>query len=178
MLLEDYYAMAAVPLDDGSWVPSKVKAIAEVISDFFPDLEVRWLPRDKRRPGDAAYQIIEKTRDGAEVVAFVVNSEEEFDERLLKKIFESDASRCKNGPLEILEKLDAHNNAIKALKLKEQNNALEAANEFTKSVLRSPLNRYQHNGYRYDLPSNEQPKKVIVDVGVRYKTPRKAGIWR
>ena len=177
MLIEDYYAMAAVSLDDGSFIPSKIKSIAEVINDFFPDLEVRWLPRDKRRPGDAEYQIVEKTRDGVEVVAFCVH-EKDFDERLLKKIFEADASRYKNGPLEILEKLDAHNNAIKALRLKQEQDAREAAKEFSLSVLKSPLNAYRHNGYRYDLPPDAQPKKVIIDVGVRYQTPRETRIWR
>lgn len=173
----DTYAQAAVPLPDGSWVSSNVVTIAEVIHDFFPTLEVKWLPHNKRKPGDFAFQIVEKCADGAEVVAFCIKDESEFNENLLQKIFQADASRQKNGHLDILERIDANNRAIEAVKAKRHLDAMEEAKELTQSVLNSPLNRYEHNGYRFDLPEQLQPKKVIMDVGVRYQKTRKAGVW-
>jgi hypothetical protein len=161
-LAVDKFAQAAVPLPDGSWVPSKVVSTAGVIHDFFPDLEVRWLPRDKRGPNDNAFQIVEKCKDGAELVAFSVKDETEFDDRLLQRIFLADATKKKGGALDILERIDAMNDAIKAAQLKQENEAMEEARDFVKTVIASPLNKYSHNGYRFDLPEHMQPKKVIL----------------
>lgn len=164
----DTFAQAAIPLDDGSWVAAKVVRTAEIIKDFFPNLEVRWLPKDKRAIDSDAFMIVEKCADGAELVAFTVRDESEFDERILERIIRADITKQKNGPTGILEDIDAHNASVKLMQAKQKQDALDEVKELSTSILGSPLNRYQHDGYRYDLPEHLQPTKEIFDVGIRH----------
>lgn len=162
----DIFAQMAEPLSDGTWVNSTIARIVEIIQDYDPMLEVKWIPRADRMPGVDVFQIIDKRINR---VAFTVKDEASFDETVLARIFEADMCRANQGPATILQKMDALNAAVKAIKLKKKLDEEEERNEKVVAILKSPLNAYKHNGYRYDLHPTEQPKKVIFDVGLGHK---------
>jgi hypothetical protein len=143
----DHLVDAAVPLEDGSFVSAKVARIAEIIHDMDPNLEVQWVPRDRREPDDDAFRIIERTRDGGRVVAFSVKSEAEFDERVIERIYLGDTHKH-----DVWSRTEAHNEAVKLVEAKKAREAKEAAREFAQAVFNSPLNTYVHNGIRFDRP--------------------------
>jgi hypothetical protein len=141
----DVTAQIAEPLGDGVWVNSKINSIIEVIRIDHPTLDVRWIPRDKRDPEDAAFCIVEKLRDGREVVAFFVQTEADFDERVLARIYQADMA--KKGVT--LEAIDAHNEAVKTLRMKDALDKEAERVDIAQHVLKSPLHVYKHDGKRY-----------------------------
>lgn len=162
----DIFAQMAEPLGDGTWVNSKIARIVDIIGDYDPQLEVRWIPRADRIADADVFQIVDNRINR---VAFTVKDEASFDETVLARIFEADMCRVNNGPATMLQKIDAFNTAVKALELKKKLDDEEERNEQVVSILRSPLHAYKHEGYRYDLHPTDQPKKVIFDVGLGHQ---------
>jgi hypothetical protein len=162
----DIFAQMAEPLSDGTWVNSRIARIIEIIRDYDPMLEVRWLPRADRIAGADVFQIVDKRIDR---VAFSVKDEASFDESVLDRIFEADLARVQGSPATHLQKIDIHNANIKLLKAKEKMEEEEDRNDKVAAILKSPLNAYKHDGYRYDKHPTDQPKKVIIDATPRYK---------
>lgn len=173
--MEDIFALSAEPLSDGTWINSKVARTVEAIQDYDPMLEVKWLPRDKRINGADVFQIIDKRINR---VAFTVKSEAEMDERVLARIFKADVTKARNGPLTILEEIDMENTAKKILDAKRRYDEEMERQDVATTILKSPLNAYTHDGYRYDLPPHMQPKKGIFDVGIGREAASKKIIRR
>lgn len=157
----DYFANLAEPLNDGTWVNSKLARIVEIINDYDSMLEVRWIPRDKRHFEDDVFQIVDKRINR---VAFSVKDENSFNESVLNQIFEADMEKNSGGPISVVQKIEIANKTKKLLSAKKWEEELEDKEEMLKTIVGSPLNAYKHNGYRFDLPNSEQPKKVIFDV--------------
>lgn len=108
--------MNFIPTDDGYWVSEHYERLARVVQDYDPQFELFWIPPDKRNnPEDIknCYAIIEHSPVG-DVVVFHAN-ELDTPESILERLFLSDN---KHG--NVLERIDAHNNAIKAMQMKEQ----------------------------------------------------------
>lgn len=171
--MRDIFAQMAEPMGDGSWVNSRIARIVEIIKEYDPMLEVRWLPRDKRIDGADAFQIVDNRINR---VAFSVKDEASFDETVLARIFESDMAAHSNSPLTMGQKIDALNTATKLLKLKTQNEEDEDRNDKITTILKSPMNAYTHDGYRFDKHPSDQPKVGIFDVSVGHKTSSEAPI--
>lgn len=105
-----------VPTDDGRWVDEKFARLAEVIQDYDPAFELRWIPPEHRSdPQDhkKCYAIVETNQNGEYVVMFA--GPLDTPEEILGRLFDSDN---KNG--DVLKRMDAHNAAVEALRLKEQ----------------------------------------------------------
>jgi hypothetical protein len=168
--MEDIFALTAEPLSDGTWINSNVARTIEAIQDYDPMLEVKWLPRDKRIDGADVFQIVD-TRINR--VAFTVKSEAEMNETVLAKIFKADVAKKRGGPLTILEEIDQENAAHKVMKAKEKFDEDMQKQELATSILKSPLNAYTHDGYRYDLHPTNQPKKGIFDVAAGHQETSK-----
>lgn len=139
-------AAVASPMSDGHWISDKVSRIVEVINDYDPMIEVEWISADKRLPTDPAFRLVEKTADGRKFIMFYVNTEAEFDESVLARIFNSDAMK---NPLS-LAAIDAKNAAVKLIKAKEQMDELEEAHDLASHIYKSPKARYRHNGVVYE----------------------------
>lgn len=119
--------MAFIPTDDGRWVDEKFARLAEVIQDYDPCYELRWIPPENRTdPEDVknCYAVVETSTAGEFVVfhAGPLTTPEE----ILARLFEGDN---KHG--DVLKRIDAHNAAVEALRLKEQ---LEEAEERQEKV--------------------------------------------
>lgn len=161
--MEDPFALSAVKLDDGTFVNSKIARVSELIGEFYPDLTVKWIPRDKRAPEDAAFCITERLQDGREVVAFYVQDEAEFDERVLARIFESDLKNSGQADDHLL-KIDAINAAREAVRVHAENEAHEERMDLAKHVFKSKKHTYKHDGKRYgeDPRSWAEHRRIII----------------
>lgn len=103
-----------VPTDDGRWVSERFARLAEVVQDYDPQFELRWIPPEHRTdPNDhkrcfVIWDIVTNTP-----VLFA--GELDTPESILGRLFDADN---KHG--NVLERIDAHNAAIEALRLKEE----------------------------------------------------------
>lgn len=129
-----------VPAEGGYFVSERHARIAEIIQDYDPSLELAWIPPDKREPGDAPFAVIHRPLGQPD---YVVCYSDDPDERLLARIFEGDK---KNG--NVLDQIEAHNAAVKAMELKKQMEEAEERADLTSSILKGKY-YYQHNGVKY-----------------------------
>jgi hypothetical protein len=125
-----------IPHVDGSFVSERVSRIVEIIRDYDSNLDVKWVPPAARTPGMAAFAITEKIGD-KEVIAFHVQTEAEFDERVLERIFLHDGRKHN-----IQEQLEAKNAAARIVKEKKRLEALEEQLEVATAILKSPKSKY------------------------------------
>lgn len=118
--------MTYIPADDGRWVDEKFARLAEVVQDYDPAFELRWIPPEHRTtPEDVknCYAVVETTPNGEYVVfhAGPLATPEE----ILTRLFEGD-----NAKGDVLKRLDAHNAAVEALRLKEKMDEAEEKKEY------------------------------------------------
>lgn len=111
--------MTFIPTDDGYWVSEQYERLARVVQDYDSQFALCWIPPDKREnPEDIknCYAVVDVVTNS--VVFFA--SELDTPETILTRLFMGDS---KHG--NVLERLDAHNAAIKALEMKEELDAAE-----------------------------------------------------
>lgn len=135
----------ATPHSDGRWISERVSRIVEAINDYDPSIDVQWVPPDQRELGDPTFRLMETRPNGQRFIMFYVQDENAFDESVLARIFQSDATKNKLT----LSSIDANNDAIRAVKLKKQMEELEEAGDFLATALKSPLHTFRHEGKRY-----------------------------
>jgi nucleoside-triphosphatase THEP1 len=128
-----------VPHEDGSFVSEKVSRIIELIHEYSDKLEVRWIHPRERTNGEAAFIIVELCQDGKFRTAFTIQDEDDFDERILARIYAADQE--KHGDVRI--KIDDMNRARQALKAKEEAEQLEELNSITRFMIGTPKHRVQ-----------------------------------
>lgn len=126
---------------DGQVVSAKISRIVEAIHDYEPALEVKWIPEHKRKEGDAAFAIIYNPPGADPYILFYVPKEEDFDERVLRKIIINDQ---RNGKTSISD-LEAWEESQRLLKKQEYLDQLEEAHDIAAHILKSPLNTYKVN---------------------------------
>lgn len=135
----------AIPTDDGRWVSEDHERIARIIQDYDPELHLAYIPPDSREPGDVPFAVIH-TPVGKR--SYVVFTADVCDERILERLWTSDSQRS-----DVLSSIDAHNAALEAIKMKKQMDYEEERNELIKSIVKSPLSVYKHNGIEFrDTP--------------------------
>jgi hypothetical protein len=123
-----------IPTDDGYWVSENFCRLAEIINDFNPHLELRWIPPTSRESKDERanpYCIVDTA--GNYIVMFA--SERDTPEQILAKLIDIDNT---NG--DVLRRLEAQNDAAKIFELKKQRELMDAASEVAAFMIRSPLN--------------------------------------
>lgn len=126
-----------IPTDDGQWVSEKFERLAAVIKDYDPYLELCWVPPDKRtREDKEPYAVVynDPERPGKRDLVFYAT---DFDtpEDILTKLWNGDA---KNG--NVMTRMDARNDAIEALRLKQIDDDMGEASSQAEFLHRSPLN--------------------------------------
>jgi hypothetical protein len=110
-----------IPTKDGYWVSEHYERLARVVQDYDPQFELFWIPPEQRETPEErknCYAIVEHNPLG-DVVVFHA-SEMDTPESILERLFMSDN---KHG--NVLERIDAHNAAIKAMQMKEELDARE-----------------------------------------------------
>jgi hypothetical protein len=131
-----------VPTEDGRWVSENHARIAEIIKDYDSELELAYIPPDKREPGDVPFAVVHRPMGKP---AYVVFTSDSCDERLLTRLFAADGAKQGN----ILTNLDAHNAAVEVIRTKERMDEIEERDDLVHSIVKSPLNTYKHNGIKY-----------------------------
>jgi hypothetical protein len=129
--------------EDGRFVSEKHMRVAEIIRDYDPNLEIEWIPEDKRAAQDPPFRVVHTNPTTG--YRYVVCYADNLDGPLLERIYKMDAEKHGN----ILSDVDAHNQAVKALIKKKMEDEMAEANDLAASILRSPKSVYRHNGVKY-----------------------------
>ena len=132
--------------DNGMFISAKVSRIVELIREYDHHLDVKWIPPNMRASSDPAFAITESLGDGREVVAFYVQSEADFDERVLARIYEGD-----NTKHNVQSITDAKNEAALNVLHAKQREEREAYYSLLGSMITSQKHTYRHDGKKYSL---------------------------
>lgn len=135
--------MTFIPTESGIWVNEHFERLARVVQDYDPQFELRWIPPEARSdPEDRKKPYVIWDLYTNTPVLFA--SELDTPEGILGRLFECDN---KNG--NVLERLDAHNAAIKAMQMKEQMDLSEARKDYAAFLIGTPKNKIQLGKNRY-----------------------------
>lgn len=132
--------------DDGRFISAKVSRVVELVREYDHRLDVKWIPPNLRGDGDPAFAITEKLRDGSEVVAFYVQNEEDFDERVLARVIDSDNTQNNVGA-----RVEAQNAAVRLMAEQRRREEVAAYADFAGSVIRSRKHTYRHEGRSFPI---------------------------
>lgn len=132
--------------DDGRFISAKVSRIVELIREYDHRLDVKWVPPNMRGANDPAFAITERLSDGREVVAFYIDSEEDFDERVLARIYEGD-----NTKNDVQQRVNAQNAAAENSRRARQRDERFAYYDVMSSMINSKKHTYKHEGREYHL---------------------------
>lgn len=136
----DFLDLAGVPVSDGSFITERAMRIVEIIRDYDPNLDVEWVPREHRIPGDDAIRIVDTSKSGLARMVMSFADESELGQRVLERLFLADSA--KQG--DVLAQMEARNAAEKAVELKRYLDQKEAGLDLMTHALRSPLGRYTY----------------------------------
>lgn len=130
----DLGAVAFVPSDDGRWIDANFARLAEVVQDYDPQYELRWVPPEHRNTDlDNSYPYVVWDVVGNYAAIFVKETDTPVD--VLTRLFESD-----NKFGSVLERLEAHNKAVELLELKKQMDAAEERQEYLRWLVETKKN--------------------------------------
>lgn len=110
--------------ENGEWVSEDFQRLAEIIKDYDPYLELRWIPpgqRDSDADKKNPYCIVD-TRSNY-IVMFA--SERDNPQTILARLWSAD-----NGRGSVLDRIDAENAAAEAFRLKSQLDEEEMKKDF------------------------------------------------
>lgn len=123
-----------VVTEDGQWVSESFMRLAEVINDYDSMLALQWIPpgqrtevEDKKNP----YRVIDTRSDYIVMYA----SERDTPESILARLWSRD-----NGKGNVLDRIEAENEARKALDLKKQMDDEELKQDFVAHLIATKKN--------------------------------------
>jgi hypothetical protein len=141
MPFADFIEHAGVPCDDGSFISAKAMRVVEIIRDYDENLDVEWIPRERRLPGDNAIRVVDNRVGGLARVVLSFRDEAEFiledGADVLERLFLADWTR--GDPI---ARMDARNAAAKALELHRALERVEETKDIGRHALASPKHRY------------------------------------
>ena len=106
--------MTFIPASDGHWVSERFMRLSEIIQDYDPQFELRWIPPESREnPEDVSKCFV--IWDLVTNTPVLFAGELDDPAQVLGRLFDSD-----NKQGDVLKRLEAHNAAVEAFKLKEQ----------------------------------------------------------
>lgn len=128
---------------DGHFVSEKQVRINEVLRDYDPNLQLQWIPPDKRSHEDKAFRVVHFP-DGQ--APYLVCTADEADERLLAQVFEADQRNSPNK----LSYIDNFNNALELMRAKEDQDRRQEDHELAAAVLRNRKSKFMHGGVDFE----------------------------
>jgi len=133
--------------DYGGFVNSKHERVARIVAESYPDLELGWIPPNDRDETDTKpFALIYNDPNGTRYPVSYWR-EDEIDERILVWCYENDLQR--RDPNAVYDEIKAREAAAAYLKAKEIEDQAAERWEFGRSLLKSPLHTYRHNGKVY-----------------------------
>lgn len=138
-------ALDSIPLatPEGYFISEEHRRIAEIVNDYDQDLYLLFIPPAKREPGDKPYAVMHQPEGKAPYIASFFD---ECDERILEHLFLNDTRRH-----DIMAQLEARELAQQIVNEKRKAEEAEAKADIARSMWKSPLHRYRHNGKKFDL---------------------------
>jgi hypothetical protein len=133
-----------VPTETGHWVNENFARLAEIISDYDPEVHLAWIPPENRTAFDKKpYAVIHiNGTTGKQYVFFYLEeSELERFDAVLARLFNGD---LKNG--DPLARIEAEERARKLMELKIKMEQAEERQDFIKSVVGSKKHSFKHKG--------------------------------
>lgn len=125
-----------VPTETGHWVSEKFQMLNEIIHDFDPKLDLRFLPAEYRTgPNQKVYVIVDTTCDQV-CYGFRENVTPE---EVLEKLFMGD-----NRDGKVLDRIDARNAAAKVIAAKEEMDKWEELADYARFLMASKKNYIHH----------------------------------
>jgi hypothetical protein len=131
------------------WISEEFDRLAELVRDYNPNLEFRWIPEHMRTSvhDKANPYCIFDTRINS-IVMYASHTDTPVS--ILEKLINSDN---KHG--DVLQRMLAHNQAIDLMRMKEQIDQMSEAREFSEFALGNEKNYWKHNGKKYDSEFRE-----------------------
>ena len=131
---------------EGYFVSEEHRRIAEIIADYDPDLRLVFIPPSERNhddPNEKPFAVAHFPEGKAPYIVFFAD---ECDHRILERLFTNDTLKH-----DVMARLDASHAAQEAIRLKKQMEEEEMKQDIAKSMWRSPLHSYNHNGKKIRL---------------------------
>ena len=132
--------------ESGHFVSAEHQRIAEILKDFDPNLELRFIPphlRTEQEEKEWPFALVDNP-PGREPYLVMLLTESEINASLVEKVFVS-----RIDPKNPMQRLKALADAQKVVRLKQQIEEAEELKEFHTSLLKSPLHTYKHGGKVY-----------------------------
>lgn len=133
--------------DTGGWINANYERVARFIKDYDEELELGWIPPDKREQGDIPYCIIHNHPNGTRQAVSFWHEAQLNIETIAVWLMENDFART--NPNEIFDRMVATQLAKELADAKVIEDEAEEAWDWGKSLLRSPKFWYKHNGKVY-----------------------------
>lgn len=115
-----------VATQEGQFVSQKWMFLAELLQDYNPNLELRWIPPELRQAEDReqSYMVAHKDRQG-KYYTVLYASESDQPEEIMTRIMHSD---MKHG--DVLDRMEIRNNVRKLFELRKREEELAEQEEF------------------------------------------------
>jgi len=123
--------MVFTPSETEHWISAEFSRLAEIVQDYDHHLQLRWIPPDKRTRDDKKPYVIWDICSNTPVI---YASELDSPVEILTKLWSAD-----NDKGNVLTRLDAHNAAVEAMRLKEQLDEYEELNSKAAFMKATPL---------------------------------------
>lgn len=134
--------MSFIPSDDGRWVSENYERLARVVQDYDQQFELRWIPPENRETPDdikKCYVVWDIVANAPVLFAGELDTPED----ILTRLFDSDN---KHG--NVLKRLDAHNAAVQAMRMKEQLDLAEERQDYVAWLMKTKQNYINMGGGR------------------------------
>lgn len=142
-----------VATEEGRFVSQKWMFLAEMLQDYNPSLELRWIPTEKRaiEDRDKPYMVVHKDKQGRNYIVLYA-SELDQPEEVMTRIIQSD---MKHG--NVLDRMEIRNNVQKLFDMRKKEEELAEQEEFATWLVKTnkvnPTFRDKHTGELVKLDS-------------------------
>lgn len=132
-----------LPTGEGHFISEKQRRISEILRDYYPYLELQWIPAEDRGPDDYSFRVVDATPGKPPYVALFAK---DCDERLLARLIQADNTRR-----DINSYLDAHNAAVEIYEEKKRKEERMEMHAMMHAALRSRKYHWKHNGIDFGV---------------------------
>lgn len=115
-----------VATEEGRFVSQKWMFLAEMLQDYNPSLELRWIPTEKRaiEDRDKPYMVVHTDKQGQSYIVLYASELDE-PEEVMVRIINSD---MKHG--DVMQRMDVRNNVHKLFELRKKEEELAEKEDF------------------------------------------------
>ncbi len=140
------------------WVSAEFKRLAEIINEYDSHLWLEWIPPEHQIhlvDKSKVFRIVDDRTNNIVLYADSLANPPD----ILARLWSMDQQHGN-----VVARLDAHNAAVQALRLKEQIDEMDAARDFTVFVGKNTKSRWHHEGRVRDEEFRDLgPIRTVID---------------